>query len=101
MTWTLGSIEYDLETDEGLPLVFSGSDGRQVPHDYDLDELRQLLIPYVLHVVHDPPSGMVGEFRTIAGHPVFVGLCEPTAESFGSRLAARAGGHGSWTGSSH
>ena len=101
MTWTLGEMTYDLDSRDGLPVLYAGSDGRPQPHDYDLAELAQLLVPYILHVVHDPPAGLVGEFRTVAGHPVFVGLCEPREETTSSGLLSRAGGHGSWTGTGH
>ncbi|HJN91489.1 MAG TPA: hypothetical protein QGF05_02030 [Dehalococcoidia bacterium] len=98
MTWAVGPTPYELwEDEDGVPALHVGADGTPREHDYDLDELRQALVRYTLHVMHDPPGALVGEFRDVAGHPIFVRLREPRPDTLGSRIAARAGHLRPWS----
>ncbi|HJN91342.1 MAG TPA: hypothetical protein QGF05_01295, partial [Dehalococcoidia bacterium] len=73
-------------------VLHADSEGRVVAHDYDLRELRQVLVPFSLHEVHHPAVGLVGEFRNVAGHSIFVGLRPLEIAGIGARLVKAAGG---------
>ena len=92
MSWTIDSNQYALREEDGFPVLHADAEGRVIAHDYDVRELRQVLVPFSLHAVHECAAGTVGEFQNVAGHPIFVGLSAVVEAGIGSRLVQASGG---------
>ena len=92
MPWTLKMDQFEMREEDGFPVLHADAGGRVIAHDYDTRELRQVLVPFSLHAVHESDAGMVGEFQNVAGHSIFVGLSPVVNAGIGARLVEASGG---------